>query len=133
MAASNARAIERPEEVVQQSSADWMASYKDNLDAMLASGQAVISGYQAVATELLAFYQSRLKNGLDVSKRLAECTSPDAAAEVQIEFANGALKAYLDEFKKVGELSGKVATEAFAPLRARASEAAGKAEESAAA
>lgn len=133
MAASSVRSIERPEEVVQQSYADWSAAYKDNLDAMLASGQAAISGYQAVASELLAFYQSRLKSGLDVSKRLAECTSPDAAAEVQIEFANGALKAYLDEFKKVGELSGKLAAEAFAPLRARASESAGKAQESAAA
>lgn len=133
MPASNVRAIDRSEDALHQSYADWTSLYKGNVDAVLASGRAVIKGYQSVGTELLAFYQSRMKSGLDMGKSLAECTSPEVALELQIDFTQSALKAYVDEFKKVGELTGKVMTDTFEPLNQRASHVATKAAESAAA
>jgi hypothetical protein len=133
MPASNVRAIEQPDDALRQSYAEWTTLYKGNLDAVMASSQAVISGCQSVGTELLAFYQSRMKNGLEASQRLAQCSSPEAAVELHIDLAKSALKAYVDEFRKVGDLTGKIMTDAVAPLRARASQIATKAEESVAA
>lgn len=133
MPVSDVRTMERSEDPMRQSYADWTTLYKRNADAMLASGQAVISGYQSVSSELLAFYQSRMKSGLDAGKRLTQCISPEDAVELQIDFTQAALKAYVEEFKKVGELTGKVMAEAFAPLDQRASHVATKAAESVAA
>lgn len=133
MAAANVTSIEQAEDQVRQGYADMAALYKGNFESVFASSQAMIEGYQTVSAELLAFLQSRMKENLEFGKRLAACGSPEGALEVQVEYAKSMVRAYTDELKTVGDLTSKVASEAFAPLKGRIESVSTKAKESVAA
>jgi len=133
MADHTTGSIEQIEDKWRKGYADMTSLYKGNVDAMLAASRAMIGGYQSLSAELLAFTQSRMKHGLETSRRLAECQSPESVFELQAEFAREAFKAYADECKKLGEMSGRTFTETCAPLNAQTKAAAVKTTESAAA
>lgn len=132
-AESNVRSFEQVEDQMRQGYSDLAGMYKGNFDAMMAAGQAMMGGLQTFNSEMLAFLQSRMKDGLATSQRLAECQSPQSAIELQLEYGQAMLQAYVDEFDKVTKLSGKVMTEAFAPLKSRTEAAVSKATSSLAA
>ena len=133
MAGENVTSIERAEDKVRQGYADWTDMYKANMAAGIASGQAVINGWQALNAELLAFVQSRVKSGLETGRRIVGCTSPASAIEIQMEYGRLALQAYVDESRRIGELFGKVVTDTIEPLRTQGNTAAAKAKDSVAA
>lgn len=133
MAADNVTSIERVEDKVREGYADWSDMYKANLAACVASNQAMITGWQSLSAELLAFLQSRMKGGLEAGQRFAACTSPESAVEIQVEYGRSALQAYADESRRIGEMLGKVVTETIEPLRTQATAATSKAKKSAAA
>jgi phasin family protein len=133
MAADNVMSIEQVEAKWRQSYADFSSLYKGNMDAMVAASQAAISGYQSLSAEMLAFLQSRMKTGLETSQKLASCGSPESMIEIQVEYTRAAYAAYAEEVKKLSELSGKILTDAVAPLGARAKAVPAKMAESAAA
>ena len=80
------------------------AHYASDLTAFLSAGQALIDGGQAINAELLACWQSRLKNGLATGQRLLECDSPQGALEIQLDYVKAALQAYLDQSTRVAGL-----------------------------
>jgi hypothetical protein len=133
MAADNVKSIEQVEAKWRQGYADFSGLYKGNMDAMVAASQAMITGYQTLNAEMLAFLQSRVKSGLETSQKLASCGSPESMIELQVEYTRSAYTAYAEEFKKLSELSGKILSDAVAPLGARAKAVPGKMAESAAA
>jgi hypothetical protein len=120
MTVDNVTSIDETETKLRQGYADMTAMYQDNFNAVMAAGQAAISGFQAVNAELLAFLQSRAKDGLTTGQRLAECGSPEMAIEVQLDYTKFALQAYIDEFGKLNELTGRVLVDVMAPLKGRA-------------
>jgi hypothetical protein len=124
MAAENVTSLQNAEDQMRQGYADMAALYQGNLEAFVASGQAWIGSLQAINAETLAFLQSRLKESLTTGKRLAECTSPEAAIEIQLEFARAALQSYADQCSRLG---GRVMSAGFAPLERSAEAAATRA------
>lgn len=120
MAVDNITSIDAAETKLRQGYADMTAMCQDNFNAVMAAGQAAISGFQAVNAELLAFLQSRAKDGLATGQRLAECGSPEMAIEVQLDYTKFALQAYIDEVGKLNELTGRVLVDVMAPLKDRA-------------
>jgi phasin family protein len=129
MAAANVTSIEQVEDKVRQGYADMAALQKGNLESMVASSRVVINGYQTLSAELLAFAQSRMKEGMDFGKRLAGCQSPESAMEAHSEFVTSAIKAYTDELRTLGDLGGQITREAFAPLQAHSEGVAAKVKE----
>jgi hypothetical protein len=116
MAADNVTSIQQMQDQVRVGYADLTALYKGNIEALMASSQALIGGCQAVTAALLAFMQSRAKEGLSTGKRLAECGSPEHAAEIQLDFARATLRAYTDQFNTLGEMTKQVLTESYGPF-----------------
>jgi hypothetical protein len=100
--------------------ADMTALCRGNLGAAVASSQAAICGAQEITATLLAFLQSRAKDGLAAGQRLAACDSPEAAIEVQLEYAKAMLQAYTDEFDRLHALTGKILADVLVPVRSRA-------------
>ena len=111
--------IHHIEHRMQQGYADATALVGGNVEAMVRSSQAWMGGLQAVNGEMLAFCQSRMKENLATSQRLAECRSPESAIEVQMEYAKAILQSYAHECEKLGELAGKVMSDALTPLKGR--------------
>jgi hypothetical protein len=83
---------------------DRAAHYANDLTAFMSAGQALLDGGQAINTEMLAFWQSRFKNGLETGQRLLECDSPQGALEIQLDYCKAALQAYLDQSTRVAGL-----------------------------
>jgi hypothetical protein len=119
MAADNVMSIEQMEAQARTGYADVAALCKGNLDALMASSQALIGGYQTMHAVLLAFLQSRAKEGLATSKRLAECGSPQSALEIQLDFAREALQAYADQFNTLGKVTREALNGCAVPLKRR--------------
>jgi len=91
------------------------AVYAEGVSALVAAGQALIGGCQAVSAEMLAFWQSRLKEGLATGQRLIECDSVEVALEIQMDHAKTALQAYLDQSAKIGDLVSRSLSQSFLP------------------
>jgi hypothetical protein len=89
--------------------------YAEGISTLVAAGQALIGGCQAVNGEMLAFWQSRLKEGLATGQRLIECDSAEVALEIQMDYAKTALQAYLDQSAKIGDLVSRSLSQGFWP------------------
>jgi hypothetical protein len=116
MAADKLMSIEQMEDQARTGYAEVAALCKSNLDALMASSQAVVGSYQTMHAALLAFLQSRAKEGLATSKRLAECGSPLSALEIQLDFARETLQAYADQFNTLGKITGEALNGCVMPL-----------------
>lgn len=127
MAADNVMSIQQVQDQVRVGYADIAALYKGNIEALMASNQALVSGCQTATAVLLAFLQSQAKEGLATGKRLAECGSPGHAAEIQLDFARTSLQASADQFQKLGEMIRQVLTETYLPFERRVETVAGSA------
>jgi hypothetical protein len=80
------------------------ATHTDDLHNLILAGQAWIDGCQAINAEMLAFWQSRTKAGLAVGGQLLGCSAADSALEVQLDYAKGAMQAYLDQSARITRL-----------------------------
>jgi hypothetical protein len=94
---------------------DYAAIYTRDFTAFMSAGQALIDGGQAINAEMLAFWQSRLKDGLATGQRLLESGSPQGALEIQLDYAKAALQAYLDQSTKIAGLLTHVLTDGLMP------------------
>jgi hypothetical protein len=95
----------------------------EGVSTLVAAGQALIGGCQAMSAEMLAFWQSRLKEGLNTGQRLIECDSPEVALEIQMDYAKTALQAYLDQSAKIGDLVSRSFTQGLLPEKPSAPQA----------
>jgi hypothetical protein len=102
---------------LRQGSPDMMALCRGNIGAAVASSQAAVCGAQEITAMLLAFLQSRAKDGLTAGQQLAACGSPEDAIEVQLEYAKAMLQAYTDEFGRLHALTGKILADILQPVR----------------
>jgi hypothetical protein len=91
------------------------ANYAGDVSAFIFAGHALIDGAQAVNAELLAFWQSRLKEGLATGQRLLECGAPESAWEIQLDYAKAALQAYVDQSTKIAGLVTRALTDSVRP------------------
>jgi hypothetical protein len=94
---------------------DRAANYTSELNAFMSAGQALLDGCQAVHAEMLAFWQSRLKDGLATGQRLLESGSPQSALEIQLDYAKAALQAYTDQSTKIAGLLSHAWTDSLTP------------------
>jgi hypothetical protein len=94
---------------------DHAANYTSELNAFMSAGQALLDGCQAINAEMLAFWQSRLKDGLATGQRLLESGSLQSALEIQLDYAKAALQAYTDQSTKIAGLLTHAWTDSLTP------------------
>jgi hypothetical protein len=96
---------------------DQAALYAAGFNRLVSAGHALIDGCQAVSAEMLAFWQSRLKEDLATGQRLLECASAEGALEIQLEYAKAALQAYADQSARIGALASRSLARMCEPAR----------------
>ena len=94
---------------------DYAAGYTRDFNAFMSAGQMLLDGGQAINAEMLAFWQSRLKDGIATGQRLLECGSPQGALEIQLDYAKAALQAYLDQSARVAALLTRAWADSLMP------------------
>lgn len=85
------------------------------VDALMCASQALLDACQSINAAMLAFWQSRLKDGLATGARLLECTAADGALEVQLDYAKAALQAHLDQSARITRLVMQALDQALPP------------------
>jgi hypothetical protein len=90
---------------------NWPASDIGDVNLFMLAGRAAIEGGE----EMLAFWQSRLKDAVATSRRLLECASAQDAWEIQLEYAQSGLQAYVDQSAKVAGLVAHTLTDSLLP------------------
>jgi hypothetical protein len=99
----------------QATGRDLPATATGDVNLFMLAGRAAIEGGQQVSAEMLAFWQSRLKDAVATSRRLLECASAQDAWEIQLEYAQSALQAYVDQSGKVGRLVTHTLSDSLLP------------------
>jgi hypothetical protein len=131
MTAENVTSIEQ-EFQPSANTAEAAALVQAGMGALIASGQAMLNGGQAMHGALLAFLQSRAKETLAASQRLAECGSPQDLLAIQLDFTRESLQAYADQFAKLSGLAAEALNASIQPLHGRTVASFGRAKELAA-
>jgi len=119
MTADNVTSIEQQEAQPETNVVEAAALVQSGMAALIASGQAMLNGGQAMHGALLAFLQSRAKESLAAGQRLAECASPQDALAIQLDFARESVQAYADQFARLGELAAEALNASVQPLHGR--------------
>jgi hypothetical protein len=92
------------------------ASDTGDRNSLTFAGHALIAGGQQVGAEMLAFGQSRLKDAVATGRRLLECASAGDAWEIELEYAQTALQAYVDQSTKLAGLLTRTWTDSLLPV-----------------
>lgn len=120
MTTDNVTSIEQQEAQPDANPAEAAAHVQAGMAALIAAGQAMFNGGQAMHGAQLAFLQSRAKESLAAGQRLAECGSPQDALAIQLDFARESLQAYADQFARLNELAAEALNASVEPLHGRA-------------
>jgi hypothetical protein len=115
MHTEHARLLTPPATVQNQPASD-----AGDVKSWMIASQALIEGGQQVSAEMLAFWQSRLKDAVATGRRLLECASTADAWEVQLEYVQAALQAHVDESTKIAGLVTRTLTDSLLPIAPRA-------------
>jgi hypothetical protein len=91
-----------------------------DINSLRFAGHALIAGAQQVSAEMLAFWQSRLKDAVATGRRLLECSSAADAWEIQLEYVQAALQAQVDQSTKIAGLLTRSLTDSLLPIAPRA-------------
>jgi hypothetical protein len=89
----------------------------EGMETLMHSGNALMKAVGELNTEILGFTKQRLDAGLAVSQSLAKCKTMQAAMEVQMDFARSETQVYLDEARKLMELTTQAAMNGLKPLQ----------------
>jgi len=87
------------------------------IETLMHSGNALMKAVGELNNELLGFTKQRFDAGLAVSQSLAKCKTVQAAMEVQMDFARTEAQIYLDEARKIMELTTQAAMNGLKPLQ----------------
>ena len=115
MTIDNVTLMEDARQSARQGCEDMTALYRDALQAWLRSGWAAMHATQAMGGQTMAFWHSRTKAGLETTRRLTECTSPQTLVEIQIDHTLTTVQGYADQIAKLRAITGRLVRDGSAP------------------
>lgn len=103
-------------EAVAKGYEDLAATNHRNLAAFVAAGSAAVQGVEELNAELVAFTKAQVDTNIGQVKALTGVKTLKDLVDLQSEFVRLAFSSYVQAGSKLGELSAKVAHEAFEPI-----------------
>lgn len=98
---------------------ELVALNKDNLDAFVKSSNVMVKGYEAIGKEFMAFAQSSIDANVQATQAIFGAKTLREMIDLQAAYTRKNFDSAVAESSKIGELSVKVANEAFEPLQSR--------------
>lgn len=96
---------------------------KDNVEAAVAAGAAATKGVEALNAEMMDFAKVVMADQMAAFGKFMAVKTPQDMIELQNELAKSSFDAVVARSTKIGEMTAKVANEAFAPVNERANAA----------
>ncbi len=111
--------IEQGMKTMMNSTVDFAAIGKENLEALTASSKIWTAGVQDLTTQFAATAKASFEESVATFKALAAVKSVKEAIELQTAYGKAAMTKALAESSKLTEASLKLTEQAMAPLTAR--------------
>jgi phasin family protein len=92
---------------------------KDNLDALMNSGNVLAKGFENIAKSWMAFNQKAIESGMGAAKEVFAAKNLKDLVEWQGQYVRQSFDALFDETARLSEIGVKTAQEAFAPISER--------------
>jgi len=96
---------------------------KDNVEAAVAAGAAATKGIETLNAELMDFAKTAMADQMAAFGKIMAIKTPQDMIELQNDFAKTSFDVAVARSTKIGEMTAKVANEAFAPVNERANAA----------
>jgi hypothetical protein len=90
---------------------------KTQLDSAALTSQSAVKGLQAIAAELTDYSKKSLESGSAFVEKLLRVKTPEAGAQLHLEFVKSSYADFVAQATKVGELYSSLAKEVFKPVR----------------
>jgi hypothetical protein len=98
---------------------DFQTYGKENMDAYMASAQAMTKCFQAIAAETADYTRKALEKSSEAFEKAVQSKSFEKAIEVQQTYAKDAYEAFVAQSSKVGELWSAAARDAYKPFESK--------------
>jgi phasin family protein len=96
-----------------------VAFHKGNFDAFVQANTLLAKGAQEISKEFFAQTQAHLQSAATAGQAVFQAKNLQDAVQLNVDTAKAGYEKFVAASTKLGELSVKVATEAFAPVTAR--------------
>jgi phasin family protein len=90
---------------------------KDNLDALVKASTVLVKGFETLGKEVASYGQASIEKSVANAQALFGVKTLRELVEVQTEITKQAFDTWVEQGTKLGELSVKVANEAFEPIQ----------------
>ena len=98
---------------------------QDNVEAVVTSSKIATKAAESMGAEIAAFSKKAYQDSMAAAQELTACKSLTEFVEKQAEFGKISIEGFVAEAAKLNEMYAAAAKEAFAPLNARFTAAAG--------
>jgi len=98
---------------------------QDNVEAVVTSSKIATRAAESMGAEIAAFSKKAYQDSMAAAQELTACKSLTEFVEKQAEFGKISIEGFVAEAAKLNEMYAAAAKEAFAPLNARFTAAAG--------
>jgi phasin family protein len=112
--------------------ADILQFSKDNLEALITSGNIVVRGVEDLSKTVVTLAKESLEDSVAASKALVGAKTLKEVVDLSSSLAKSNFDKVVAESSKFGQLSSKLAEEAYAPINSRVEAAVQKLTKSAA-
>lgn len=94
---------------------------KQQIEAVTAFTSTLTKGLQELATESADFSKHSMAAGAETVQKLFGAKSIETAIQIQSDYAKSAFEGFVARSTRMNEMVGKIASDAFKPLRDAAS------------
>ncbi len=98
---------------------------QENVEAVVTSSKIATKAAESLSAEIAAYSKKAYEDSMAAAKELTTCKSVSEFVEKQTEFGKISIEGFVAEATKLNEMYAAAAKEAFAPLNARFTAAAG--------
>ncbi len=98
---------------------------QENVEAVVTSSKISTKAAESLSAEIAAYSKKSYEDSMAAAKELTTCKSVSEFVEKQTEFGKISIEGFVAEATKLNEMYAAAAKEAFAPLNARFTAAAG--------
>ena len=98
---------------------------QENVEAVVTSSKIATKAAESLSAEIAAYSKKSYEDSMAAAKELTTCKSVSEFVEKQTEFGKISIEGFVVEATKLNEMYAAAAKEAFAPLNARFTAAAG--------
>lgn len=92
---------------------------KQSVEAIVSASSVTAKGVESLNAEILAFAKTHMEDTLAAGKALTGAKTLQELMDLQGEYAKAAFDGYMGQVTKIGELTTKIAKEAFEPINAQ--------------